>query len=264
MTKESDSNSQSLIRWGIASVVALGLLGLGLFAYQTANADTSAVVVSDDPPSSTAETPTSTTVTTTTASSQDQSAKTDPEEKPGTPEVVDEKAGLEEIVDDFLAGMWAFDGPREIHVSIYESKLASDDPAIKLRGEFELNVLVELGKHSDAEDPYYFPLYAVLLDSHMRCGLEAMGLELEDLEPEDLAEQVTNAFEQYEALIDELGWDEQTENAVSDRCWQEALQFPSLGEGEGQRRLDLQRKYYLDIAREWAAANPDLVVPLPG
>ena len=237
----------------LCGVIAVVLVGLGFAACAVDRGDESTVVVaSDDTEESLVETTTTTT----------------PPEKPEgtkapttTVGLVDEKVGLEAIVDDFLTGMWARDGLRVSHEYAHRSKVDSDDPATKLRGDFEQSVFIELGKDSSINDPYFAQLYGAVNDGSITCFVEALGRK-----PtlEYLTELFTLTAEQEQELYDELGWDEQQLRAVEDRCWIEALEFRSLGEGEGERLLDLQRKYYLDVAREWAAANPDLVVPLPG
>lgn len=173
---------------------------------------------------------------------------------------VDEKIGVEAIVDDFLAGMWPRGNSRDSYIYAHQSKLESDDPWTKSRGEFEASVIIELGRNSSVNDPYFVQLFGAANSSYMTCFVEALGKTVED----DFLELSNFTPEQYQELYDELGWDEQQLIAVENRCWVEALEFRSLGESEGERLLDLQRKYYLDIAREWVAANPDLVVPLPG
>ena len=254
MECECDLNRCKVVRRKLFGVAAAVLFVLGSAACSSDGDDGTVVVASDGTEDSLPET-----ATTTTAS---------PSEKPEDTKVptttvglVDEKAGLELIVYDFLAGMWAKDGPRVSHVYIDEQKLASEDPATKLRGEFERSVFIELGKNSQTNDPYWVRLYGTALNSSITCFVEALG---RIVTADVLAELAVFTAEQYQEVFDELGWDEQQVIAVENRCWSEALEFWSLGEGEGERLLDLQRKYYIDIAREWASANPDLVVPLPG
>ncbi len=235
------------VLFGVAAAV---LFVLGSAACSSDGDEGTVVVASDGTEDTSPET-----VATTTAS---------PSEKPEdakapttTAGLVDEKAGLEAIVDEFLAGKWARNGLREAYPYAHTSMLQSDDPAIKLRGEFELNIVLELDKNSYTNDPYFTQLYGLAGESYAKCFLD-------ELDYKPVEETVAFSPERQQELFDELGWGEQQVAAVVDRCWTEALEFRSLGEGEGERLLDLQRKYYIDIAREWAAANPDLVVPLPG
>ena len=248
MECECDLSRCKVVRRTLFGVAAAVWFVLGSAACSSDGDDGTVVVASDDTEGSSVE-------TTTTAS---------PSEKPEDTKVptttvglVDEKVGLEAIVDDFLAGRWARDGLREIHVYAHRSKLESDNLAIKLRGEFEASVFLELGKNLYTNDPYFMQLHGLAGENYVRCFLEEL-----DYKPEE--ELSAFSAERQQEVFDELGWDEQQVIAVENRCWSEALEFRSLGEGEGERLLDLQRKYYIDIAREWASANPDLVVPLPG
>lgn len=256
MECESDLSLCKVVRLTLFGVAAAVLFVLG-FAACSSDGDEGTVnestvdVARDGSEISLSGTTTSTTTTTGSPSETSEEVPTT------TTGSVDEKAGLELIVDDFLAGMWPRRGLRENHVYIDEQNLASEDPAIRLRGEFERSVFIELGINSSVNDPYYVQLFNVGSESYVTCFLEELGYKPE--------EELSGKFsaERQQELFDELGWDEQQVIAVENRCWNEALEFRGLGEGETERLLDLQREYYLDIAREWAATNPDRVVPLP-
>ena len=162
--------------------------------------------------------------------------------------------GVEGIVHEYILTLWGgetVEAESDYVPSTY-AKLDSADLATRRRGEFELQVLIELGTRT-ADDPYHKVLYKSLTDRWSIC-LQGYGLpSLEDLG------QLTR--EQQDALTKELGLVGQRMKQLEDKCWRQARIYAGKNE-EIDRLLQLQLQYYLNAVQNWIKANPDLVVPL--
>ena len=135
------------------------------------------------------------------------------------------------------------------------AKYGSEDPEIRRRGEFEMQVLAELSTHFP-EDPYYPLLFKSMMDNWSLC-LKEHGLpSLEELGQlsEEEQQKLFNEIELSDRQISKL-------SGLEDKCWERARVHAGKDE-ETDRLLKQQQQYYLNIANEWVKANPDSAVPL--
>ena len=172
----------------------------------------------------------------------------------------EDQLGLEVLVDDHMDLFWGRSGIDTEHVSLYEAKLESNDPATKRRGEFEFELLLKLGENSFDDDTYGTQLRGHASDGYLMCFLTALG---QKVTTENLYKLHLQTPEEQKAMFERLGWNDERTDQVAQNCWDEALEFRHLGDGQGERLLRLQREHYLEIARAWVAENPEKVVPLP-
>ena len=161
--------------------------------------------------------------------------------------------GLVEIVREFVLFLYGGETLSDDYEPSTYAKLDSTDPAIKRRGEFELEVRVELGSRL-ADDLYYGQLWQSVTDNWFAClqdygfpPLEEIGL---------LSEQQQNDLEEELGMVGERGQE------IENDCWKQSRIYAGKDD-ETDRLLELQHQYYLSAAQEWVKANPGSLVPLP-
>ncbi|MCY4487437.1 MAG: hypothetical protein OXF11_10035 [Deltaproteobacteria bacterium] len=162
--------------------------------------------------------------------------------------------GLEEIVREFILQMY---GGETIDSASYFSstyaKLESTDADVKRRGQFELEVHVQLGA-AFADDIYYQLLQQSLHDDWDAC-LNAHGLPARE-------ELFLLSEEQQEAFFEERGIVGDRATELTDECWAQSRIYAGKDEGT-DLLLRAQHQFYLEVAQAWVEANPDKVVALP-
>ena len=162
--------------------------------------------------------------------------------------------GLEEIVDQYMRWVWS---NNSLEADRYEPPamiaMRSAGPDMDSRLSFEVRILSLLVLNQQ-DNPLHLQLISLMNNTYQSCLHEA-GYP----QPEVKA-NLTKA--QRMALLNELGFSETNLIRLRDSCWENWLTRSSKST-EIAEQLELMRQYMLKIAEEWAAENPELVVPLP-
>ncbi|MCY4487436.1 MAG: hypothetical protein OXF11_10030 [Deltaproteobacteria bacterium] len=162
--------------------------------------------------------------------------------------------GLEEIVREFILTLYGGETPGSVYVPSADAKLESTDPALRRRGQFELEVHDQLDA-ALAHDLNYGLLQKSQFDEAISC-VDGYGLPSVD-EISQLSE------EQQEALLEEVERVRERLTEIEDKCYAQARIYAGKDE-ETDQRLRAQHQFHLGVARAWVEANPDRVAPLPG
>ena len=164
--------------------------------------------------------------------------------------------GLEEIVREFILTLYGGETgrPDSGYAPSTYAKLESTDLTTKSRGQFELEVRVQLGARLP-DDPYYLMLQKSMFDNWDKCLAEYGLPSLEGIG------QLTE--EQQEALVKERNLVGDRMIELENKCWGQSRIYAGKDD-ETDRLLGLQHQYYLSAAQVWVEANAENVVLLPG
>jgi hypothetical protein len=157
---------------------------------------------------------------------------------------------LEEIVREYILGMWGGETVGSVYEPSTHAKLESPDAEVRRRGEFERAVRVQFIA-ARADDIYYRLLDTSRFNDWDSC-LNDHGLP-------SLAEFGLLSEERQEAQLEE----EERMAGLGDECWERSRIHAGKNDGTALL-LRAQHDYYLRVAQAWVQANPDQVVPLPG
>ena len=171
----------------------------------------------------------------------------------------DEELGLEQLVDDEMnSGMLAYARYR----SFEDEDRDRSDPYVasgheRERGIFETKIRIILAVAGDTLPPDVARgsgvLHGAENDAMDECAADAgwPGVQLYDVS-QDMGEQ----YERDYGLTLEMFLD------LRHECAKYASTYPTLDPDLRDELLAKRRAHYMEIAREWMAANPDQVVPV--
>ncbi len=163
--------------------------------------------------------------------------------------------GIDNIVREFVLSLWGgetLQRESDYVVSTY-TKLDSNDPMIRLRGEFELAVSVEL-IHVVFDNIHYQQLDKMESDNWEEC-LAGYGLP-------PLSEFSLLSEAQQEASYEELGLVGNRMTQFELTCWSRSRIYAGK-DAETDRLLGLLHQDLLKVAQDWIENNLDKAVLLP-
>ncbi len=160
--------------------------------------------------------------------------------------------GLDNLVRELMSTAWGGETPDAFYESSTDAKLESGDADVRRRGEFELEVSVQLGGVV-FNSAHYGQLFKSLTDNWDTCLID------NGLPP--VAEFVQLTETQQEALYEDLGLVGDRMEQLEVKCWSRARIYAGK-DAETDRLLGLLYEELLDVAERWVEANPGKVVPL--